>query len=396
MAFLVFTAPVYAVFDDSEPDRIDAEIHFDREYFLDLRSFSAPMQWEREFSQYEGAKYFINGSSLDCCDLLIDQRLQFGKTLTDRISFAYTLDHLGTKDGESLFNWVAFDFKLGGGLTAGIFGEPKFAKQDADIGFKLAYEPIPDWYFAARVNAVDFNFNQRGVITQSYARKPATFDFNAVYSPGDDSFSASAEFDTPLIRLYPDEGRTYRYRKTSFVLQWQRYASDDWSWKLDYGYEFKREAEDFVPDAAGDSQDHHRRVHRLGAAFETALSHRDRLEAGMGFFVRGGRSDFKNQIAKSSRRKRWEWGPHARWRRTLNDWSVSELAFFLSTGENRRSRFAATTAEELETLIEAKIGTGIDLLFGPSAKIGIYATFDIDELTSNHWDGGSIRAMFLF
>ena len=31
-----------------------------------------------------------------------------------------------------------------------------------------------------------------------------------------------------------------------------------------------------------------------------------------------------------------------------------------------------------------------------AAKIGLYGTFDIDELTSHFWDGGNIRAMFLF
>ncbi len=395
--FLLAVSPAYAVFEDTEPDKIDAELDFDREYFLDLRSFSAPMDWERAFAVHPGAKYLISGASLDCCELLMDQRLQFGKTLSERFSFSYALAHRDTKDGGSLFQWVAFDYKLGAGFTAGIFGESKFSKQDADIGFQLQYEPFTDWKFTTRANAVDFNFNERGTTNEVYDRKPATFDFAVTHSPGDDVFGAAVEFDMPLIRRYPTTNRVYRYRKTTAKLEWTRFASEDWSWQVGYGYEFKREAEDFVPDTFLKSQDHHRRVHRVGGMVETALSSRDRLEAGMEFMVRGGRSDFKNrEAAKSSRRKRWEWGPHARWRRTLNDWTVSELALFLSTGENRRSRFPATSAEELETLVEAKLGTGIDFIYGPSAKIGLYGTFDIDEITSNFWDGGSIRAMFLF
>ena len=45
--------------------------------------------------------------------------------------------------------------------------------------------------------------------------------------------------------------------------------------------------------------------------------------------------------------------------------------------------------------MEAKLGAGLDFSFGPSARIGLYATFQLDT-PSNPWGGGNVRAMFLF
>jgi hypothetical protein len=392
---LLWAPSARAVFNDSEPDRIDAEEHLDSEYFLDLQSFAAPFEWDRLWAGNAGPRYRINAASLDCCDLWIDQRMEFAKTLNDRLSFSYALSHLGDKDNTALFQWIALDVAIGRGVTFGIFGEPRFAKQDADIGAKIQWEPAEDWTLAARANAVDFNFNERGAGNQSYARKPATYDFTISRAVDDDRVRAFVEIDAPLIRLYPADNRAYQYRKTTARLEWRRYRADDWSWRAGYAYEYKREAETFTPDTALTSQDHHRKTHRLGAAAERGLSDRDRLEAGMDAFVRGGRSDFQTAPAKSSRWKRWEWQPYTRWRRTLNDWSVSEAAVFLSTGEKRRQR-PSGVAEQLETLVEAKLGLGIDFLYGPSGRIGLYGTFDIDDAHNHFWDGGNIRAMFLF
>ena len=46
--------------------------------------------------------------------------------------------------------------------------------------------------------------------------------------------------------------------------------------------------------------------------------------------------------------------------------------------------------------MEAKLGLGWDFIYGPDARIGLYGTFDIDDAGNHLWDGGNVRAMFLF
>ncbi|OIO10656.1 MAG: hypothetical protein AUJ52_03600 [Elusimicrobia bacterium CG1_02_63_36] len=67
-----------------------------------------------------------------------------------------------------------------------------------------------------------------------------------------------------------------------------------------------------------------------------------------------------------------------------------------STRENRRIRPSGGGPDDLQTLAEAKWGLGVDFLFGPSGRIGVYGTFDLDDADSHPWDGGNLRAMFLF
>ena len=71
------------------------------------------------------------------------------------------------------------------------------------------------------------------------------------------------------------------------------------------------------------------------------------------------------------------------------------LAPFLSLGENRVRSPGGGAPDENHIVLEAKLGAGLDLSFGPSSRIGLYATFNVDT-PSHPWGGGNIRAMFLF
>lgn len=384
----------HAVFIKTQMETIDHEPLFDSEYFADILSFSAPAEWDELWRGSTATAYRINSASLDCCDLLLQQELRLQKRLVDGLDFRFRLIQQEDKERQDLHYRLEFEKSLGWGFSALAFGEPTFRKEDSDIGFGLAWER--GWLkAAARHNFVDFNFNQRGSTTQRYSRKPATDDFTVEFAPAERRFWASLELDHPLRREIPDENRVFSYRRTTLTLGAGRDPRGGWSRRLEYGYEFQRKGNLFNPDPGTASIENLRRVHRVLAAAEGPLTERDRLEAGQALLVRAARTDNVHDPQAGIFHRRWEAQPYARWRRTVKPWLLTELATFLTLGENRR-RFAAEAAPSAYGILaEAKLGAGVDFLFGPSGRIGLYGTFDLDS-PAHPWDGGNMRAMFFF
>ena len=392
-AVLLIAAPGRAVFVRSEMDALDTEPLFDSEYFLDLLSFREPLQWRWAWTG-SAKGYRINGASLDRSDLYLEQEVKLPQRLNDWSAFEYRLEHRGDKDLVELHQWVAFEFGPWSGFSAGLFGEPTFDKQDADIGLRLRQTAGPATLGAA-VLFPDFNFNDRGKTAEAYARKPVTYSGGVSWDAPAGRVSAAVELDMPLIREVPASGRLYGYRRTRASVAWERpSAGEGPGWRTAYSYEFKKEEDRFQP-ATASNMAVHRKVHVLEAALEGPWGERDSLEGGALYMVRGGLTDAFSPGQKDARHKRWELQPYGRWRRTLRPWAVSEAAVFLSGGEDRRI-FPGVGPDKRDTVTEAKLGLGMDFLPSKSGRIGFYGTFDLDDAGRHIWDGGNVRAMFLF
>ncbi len=93
--------------------------------------------------------------------------------------------------------------------------------------------------------------------------------------------------------------------------------------------------------------------------------------------------------------RRWEAQPWLRWRSKRGELITAELAAFLSLGENRLLHPSGVVPERYGLVAEAKASAGVDFDFSPASRIGLYGTFDLD-MPGKPWDGGSVRAQFLF
>lgn len=385
----------HALFVKTQMERIDHETLFDSEYFIDLLSFSTPLEWEDSWrASTAPVSYRINSASLDCCDLLLQQELRLRKDLGKGWRFKFRLLQDEDKERQELHHRLELEKSLGAGFSALLFGEPAFRKEDSDIGVGLAYARGP-FKASARRNFVDFNFNQRGSTSQNYSRKPLTDDISFEYSPSGWRLSSAVEIDHPLRRQVPAENRVFSYRRTTAVLGVRHEPVGAFSRRLEYRYEFQKKGDLFNPDPAVVSIENQRQVHRVLAAVEGALSPDDRLEAGGVWLTRAARTDNAHASNAGAFHRRWEVQPYARWRRLLNASLVGELAGFFSFGENRRRFPGGSSPALFDGIVEAKLGAGLDFLFGPSGRLGIYSTFDADG-PGHPWDGGNIRAMFLF
>jgi hypothetical protein len=395
---LLLASPASAVFTAREMDALDTEGLFDSEYFLDLLGFSPPLDWRWAW-QASSSGYRVNGASLDRSDLLLEQDLKLTRRLNDGLAFRYDLVQRGDKDLVELHHWLQLEAGPWRELTGGLFGEPEFSKEDADIGLFLRWARGP-WMLRGAMDAVDFSFNQRGRTSQSYHRKPVTWDLRAAWTEGGDRVLASAELDEPLERSVPADGRLYGYRRTRLALSWDRPASapaGDWGFAADYAFEYKREQDYYDPDPSRKTLDFRRTLHTWTLAGERLLGARDRVEAGARLLTRSANAGHGPDSAADIRYRRWELQPYGRWRRELRPWAVSELALFLGEGEQRRAYPSAPASSVAETPAEAKLGTGVDFVYGGgSGRLGLYGHWDLDDAGRHVWDGGNIRAMFLF
>lgn len=351
-ALLFWSAPVRGAFQASDMAVVDHERLLDDEYFLDLTSFAPPLAWEQESSRSTAAaSYRINAASLDCCDLMIGQRALLERRLNRGLAFRFLFTQRGDKDKDETHHWVELEQAVLGGFSALLFGEPTFNKEDSDVGIGLAWsgEAVR---VEARRNFVDFSFNKRGPAGQSYSQQPLTDEI--VARAGDAALYASID--------HPTRRNAFFYRRSTAGLRWEPE-----SWALGYEYEYQRKA-----DGAG--LDNKRWAHYFSAG---------RLWKG---FEAGSRL-----ISRRSRNlgaqyyRRWEAQPYLRWREELKPWLDSELASFIGFGE-----------KETRTLVEAKLGAGLDFKFGSAGRIGVYGTFDLDEAGTHFWDGGNVRAMLFF
>lgn len=390
---LLLASPAGAVFVKSEMDALDTEPLFDSEYFLDLLSFRDPLEWRWAWDA-AALGYRIDGASLDRSDLFLEQEAKLPKRLNDWLAISYRVEHRGDKDLSELHQWLALDFGPWSGFTAGLVGEPSFDKQDADVGLRLAQAWGP-WTARASTLFVDFPFNERGKSGESYPVKPLTHAFSLTRELPGGSARLWTDLDMPTIRVVPASGRTYGYRRTRAGLLWDRPSSGDRTgWRAAYTYEFKKEEDRFEP-ATNSNLAAHRKVHTLDAAAEGRLSERDRWEAGTVFMHRGGLTHTFQPGVADARHKRWELQPYGRWRRQTKPWAVREVALYLSGGEDYRI-FPGVGPDKRDTLTQAKLGFGYDLLPSPQGRIGLYGTFDLDDADRHVWDGGNVRAMFFF
>ena len=398
-ALLLCAAPARALFDATEMDVIDVEPKLDTEYFLHTLVFSYPGAWDQLWDAASSTTpaYRINAASLDCCSLLLQQDLRLRKVLTRGLDFKFRLLQDEDKEHQFFHYQLELEQKLGLGFSASLFGEPTFRKEDSDIGFGLAYAPSADLRASARHTFVDFNFNKRGSTTQRYETTPATDEVSLEARAGPEWRAAAyLMVDSPLRRDVPDENRTFSYRRTDVDLSLSHEPAGRWSRRLSYGYEFEAKGDLFDPAPAGKvSVAARKQMHRVLLAAAGALGERGRLELGHQLILRAARADYAQSPDAGIFYRRWEAQPYARWRQDLKPWLTSELAGFLSFGENRQ-RGANTAPSFFHTVVEATLGAGCDFVFSPSGRIGVYGTFDLDAIASHFWDGGNVRAMFLF
>lgn len=396
-AFLLLAAvlPARAVFTRSTLDRIDTEPLFDSEYFADLLGFSYPLAWDGLWSGSSIA-YRNNGASLDCCDLLWQQDLKFAYNAAPGLLFKWRLERNEDKDRSDLHHWLEFEQALPGGFYAEIFGEPTKDKEDADIGIGASFRPDSRFSLSARHNFVDFNFNSRGDSSKRYNRKPSSDELRMDFSRDGLKSWARLEIDHPTRLQILNDRKTQSYRRTVAGAGARFPLYSDFAATVEYGYEFLKRGSLTSPDPGAVSEDFSRQAHRIFAALEIPLNDKDRLEAGQQLMIRTARNDNPSHSQRGVFYRRWEVSPFARWRRLINAHAETELAAFLSFGENRR-RFPAGQAPSVYgTLVEAKLGAGIDWVFTPKARLGFYGHFDLDDLLLHPWDGGAVRALFLF
>ena len=388
---LILTVPVRAAFVRSVMDQVDTEPLFDSEYFLDLRGFSWARAWDDPWAASSGG-YRINGASLDCCALLLDQNLTLKRRLTPKLEFRFRFTDIGDKDRQEQHHWLEIETDIGAGFSVEVFGEPAFRKEDADIGLGLRWRKR-GWQARARRNAVDFNFNSRGSTTERYQRKPWTDELLLEAPLAGGKAWAALEADQPTRREIPTQSRVFSYRRTR---AWAGYARDQGlAPRVEYGYEQQMKSDGFATAAAGISEESRRQAHSLSGSLRLRLDNGDELEPGAGFLVRAARTDKPRAPNDGVFYKRWEVQPWLRWRHAWSPMLTGELAGFISLGENRVRHPGGSVPEQYGIIGEAKASTGLDFTFSPSSRIGLYGNFDLDT-PGKPWDGGSVRAMFLF
>lgn len=389
----------HSTFLRSEMDVIDAEPLLDSEYFVDLLAFSPPLEaeweWELALATRPAAAYRINGASLDCCSLLLQQEASFRRLLVQGLDFRYDLRQDSAKELDEFHQWLALEAGPWRWLSAGVFGEPTANKQDADIGWLGRVSPLPGLSVYALRNSVDWNFNSRNATGETYAKRPTTYEAGLEAWTPAGRIRPRVEVDTPLERLTPATGQRYRYRRTSAELRWDLPPAQERrpGYALRYRYEYKQEGLLLIPDPSGRTLDVQRSLHHLRAAAVLPAGKTATLEAGAEGLWRRARAELPGAAAPRSTTLRWEVHPYARLRRPLSERLVSELAGFMSYGELRR---ASPGASLHSTPVEAKAVLGLDFRFAGSGRIGLYSNFDLDDADRHVWDGGNIRAQFVF
>ncbi|MBI4678619.1 MAG: hypothetical protein HY748_13660 [Elusimicrobia bacterium] len=378
-------------------DQIDTEQALDYEYFSDLQAFSIPMEWDLAWQSPGGStmSYRGNGASLDCCSLLWSQELKSRWRLAETMNFTFRLNQAEDKERRRFHYQVGFEKRLPRGFSVSLFGEPAYDKEDSDIGLGAGWKPSEGIEVSLRLIVADFPLNRKAGGPQRYSRQPITQELRADAAVGAGRLRLHLELDHPTRREVWADARSYSYRKTT--------ARTEYLWpvrhltaKLSYGFEYHHEGDYYSPDPASKSVDYRRMTQTVLAAALADLGADDSLEAGHSLILRHARNDHPHDPGAGIMYRRWEAQPFARWRHRASRLVATELAAFLSLGEYRKRHPAHLIPSVFDPLIQAKLGAGLDLTFGPKGRLGFYGAFDLDDMASHPWDGGGIRAMFVF
>lgn len=385
--FLFAAIPARATFIRGLMDRADTEALFDSEYFLDLRAFSWPRAWEDPWAASTGA-YRISGASLDCCDLYLDQGLKFARRLTPRLEFRFRYEQRDDKDRQEFHHWLELETALGRGWSVEVIGEPTYRKEDSDIGLGLRWRR-GGFEARARRLAVDFNFNSRGSTSQRYSLKPYTDQLAASYDAAGGRIWAAAELDAATRRDDPAARRSFGYRRERVSAGWS--GAGDLAPRLALSTDREERLDRRATPALGTSTDFRRRVNALEASARVRGGGTE-WEPGFSALRRTAQADDPFNPGSGVSYLRWEVQPYLRWRRELSELVLVELSPFLSLGEDRSRRPSQRLGG---TLVEAKTAAAVEWRFSSLSWIGLNANIDMDQ-PGKFWDGGNVRAMFLF
>lgn len=388
--FFAFGVPVHAAFVRSLMDHVDTENLFDSEYFLDLRGFA----WARAHDDAWAAStsgYRVNAASLDCCDLYLDQEFRFARRLTPALEFRFRYRELSDKDRRETHAAIELERDLGLGFSAELFGEPAYAKEDADIGFGARWRR-GQWEVRARRTAVDWNLNERGRSGDRYALAPHTDEVSLRAPLGAWSARLTADLDEPTRRLVTAERRAFFYRRERASLAVGK--DEGWAPLARYSYERQVKMNTYAP-GAGASEEARRTVHELVASARLRPTADDELEPGAAFLLRSARADLPDAPSGGTLYRRWEVQPYLRWRRSLSPRLTSELSPSFTLGENRVRHPGGLEPGHRSMIGEAKLGAAFEFKFAGSGLISLGGVLDLDK-PGKAWDGGSARAMFLF
>lgn len=389
--FVLLTIPSHAIFVRSLMDRTDTEPLFDSEYFLDVNTFKWSRAWDDAWSASSGG-YRVNGASLDCCDLYLDQTMLFTRRLTPGLEFRFRFSELSDKDRQETHAWLEFEQDLGAGWSAEIFGEPMYRKENADIGLGARWRR-GGWEARARRLVVDWNLNARGSTTESYSLYPYTDEVSVSAPLGAWSLRLAADLDEPTRREVPDERRAFFYRRARASAE--AGTAEGWAPLLRYSFETQTKINSVAPGGTGISEEARRKVHELSASARVRPGPDDELEPGAAFLLRAARSDLPGAPSSGTFYRRWEVQPYLRWRRSLSARLTSELSPSFALGENRVRHPGGSEPERYETVGEAKLGASLEVKFGTAGLLTFGGVLDADK-PGKAWDGGSVKAMFLF
>jgi hypothetical protein len=265
VALIVIPTTAHARFLHTDADEIDQEETYNSESFNDAKAYEFPAYWN-DFWMFEKLGYRITFGSLNANKFLVDEDLKLVSSSNYPVTFSF--EHHRYDD--LLERRLNQELRLIGGYETGVYAaltaEGGHFKRHGDMGGAFGWRFDPKSFVELYYTKVDLFYNvKQDLPGSSYIHEPWTVgvrwqQIDSVHH----WWTASVEYDAPLLREDKQLSQDYRYQNQVFSLAWTQTMSLG-IWRGNIRGEKKTEARNFY------TQDFHKKMYRIAGVIDQSL-----------------------------------------------------------------------------------------------------------------------------
>ncbi len=392
---LAAVIPEYALGTwDGEPS-ID-DINFNMESFIDINSY--------QFRRSEQVKWYdvenglrISAGSLETNLLYLSTDLRLKQDITPNV-----IVRLNIND-EEFFEPREFPRPLleleyiptSLPVSLSLIGNPAYAKRDADLGFAVTVGQRPWNYFRAAWLNSDYYFNDKNELDESYYKKePSQLTLEAAYNWEDRyKLRISWQDNNPLELVFDDQIAVFAYENQNYQATFDYRYDTIHNFGLSIrGFETSQSHDDSVSRRSQDI-----RYFSIDGYWFLYLEQSDEWTLGMKYddFINEERTpedmtssfDFTYTTIQIYSTFYHPYSTNYAW----------ELGLHIGRARQKHQYLDPSQSNTSEDRIEAKLRTAWELFSSNKSSALTFAmSFNLDELKSDPFDGGSIRLQTKF
>lgn len=394
---ILLAKPASARWNHQDANSLNRVTGLGVEYYNDILSYRDVFFDEKTWEQSQ-VGFRSSAGSLNKKEFLFRQHIHLRSSNHD----AWRLAYVSQRDEEprQVRDNSALELSYGDEANSwrlGLMGDGHSEKSFADLGMRLHYAPHEDSRWQLIGWSVDTFYNEKKLQGADYrTTHPWSWEFSGLQRWGRSTLRLRLEQDQPVDWYRVSKDQHYGYRYKTSELQWSYEGSEGQTFYVKFDEEKEREALTALSTDEGEAYQDTRHIAEIGQSIQRRSESFQYAVWGLMSETQRQRSDAEAAVDQSMTRQ--ESAFLANWSRPFWDQKYTQFWGFTLNQ-------VKLDEEKREQSTEVKINWGPEIVLGPSGRLRVITTWDIDQLVDDFpfdkqgfhpWGGGYASFFIVF